>query len=55
MTALAETYASTYLTLFEAKPITCAVKGTVFDAVPAPSVVILDVGICSQLSAVYTY
>ncbi|KAF8908227.1 hypothetical protein CPB84DRAFT_213525 [Gymnopilus junonius] len=39
---LAETYASTYQTLVQEKSITCAMRSTVFDPVPVPTVVILD-------------
>ncbi|PPQ70942.1 hypothetical protein CVT25_013291 [Psilocybe cyanescens] len=39
---LAETYATAYQTLTDAKSISCAMTGTVFDAVPAPRAVILD-------------
>ena len=40
---LAEAYPAEYQTLYEAKPITCSVTGTTFDAVPAPCAVVLDV------------
>jgi len=43
MTALVETYATAYQALALGKLIVCAVEGTVFDAVPAPAVIILDV------------
>lgn len=41
----AAAYEGYYRTLFEAKPVTCAAKGTVFDALPTPTAVILDVSI----------
>ena len=40
---LADAYPAAYQTLYEAKPITCSVTGTTFDAVPAPCAAILDV------------
>lgn len=43
MKVLAESSGDVYRALVQAQPITCAVKGTVFDAVPAPSAVIVDV------------
>ncbi|PPQ89308.1 hypothetical protein CVT25_000375 [Psilocybe cyanescens] len=39
---LVETYGPAYQTLLESKPISCAVTGKVFDAVPPPNVVVLD-------------
>ena len=42
---LAGAYPAAYQTLYEAKPITCSVTGTTFDAVPAPCAVILDVSL----------
>jgi hypothetical protein len=39
----ADTYPTAYQTLYEAKPITCSITGTVFDALPTPCAVILDV------------
>ena len=41
----AHAYPAAYQTLFEAKPITCSLTGTMFDAVPAPCAVILDVSL----------
>jgi hypothetical protein len=41
----ADAYAGAYRTLYEAKPVTCSVSGTLFDAVPAPCAVILDVSL----------
>ncbi|KAH9476028.1 Hydroquinone glucosyltransferase [Psilocybe cubensis] len=35
-------YGRYYRLLYEAKPVTCAVKGTVFDALPVPAAVVLD-------------
>jgi hypothetical protein len=36
-------YPATYQTLYDAKPITCSVTGTTFDAVPAHCAAVLDV------------
>ena len=47
MKVLADAYPAAYQTLYEAKPITCSVTGTTFDAVPAPCAAVLDV---SQLT-----
>ncbi|KDR69167.1 hypothetical protein GALMADRAFT_145572 [Galerina marginata CBS 339.88] len=49
MKPLAETYASAYQALSQGSPVTCAVKGTTFDAVPAPTAVILDFFALPQL------
>ena len=43
MNILADAYLAAYQTLYEAKPITCSVTGTTFDAVTAPCAVVLDV------------
>ena len=43
MKVLTNAYPAAYKTLYEAKPITCIVTGTIFDAVPAPCAAILDV------------
>ena len=43
MRALSEAYPAAYQTLYEAKPITCSVTGTTFDAVPSPCAAVLDV------------
>ena len=43
MKTLADAYPAAYQTLYEAKPITCSVTGTTFDAVPAPCAAVLDV------------
>ena len=43
MNLLVDAYLAAYQTLYEAKPITCSVTGTTFDAVPAPCAVVLDV------------
>ena len=43
MDILADAYPAAYQTLYEAKPITCSVTGTIFDAVPAPCAAVLDV------------
>ena len=43
MNILVDPYLAAYQTLYEAKPITCSVTGTTFDAVPAPCAVVLDV------------
>ena len=40
--AFVEAYPAAYQTLYQAKPITCSETGTMFDALPAPSAVILD-------------
>jgi hypothetical protein len=45
MNIFAEAYPAAYQTLYEAKPITCSVTSTTFDAVSAPCAVILDVGL----------
>ncbi|KDR73124.1 hypothetical protein GALMADRAFT_158263 [Galerina marginata CBS 339.88] len=42
MQPMGETFGVAYQALSQAKPITCAVKGTIFDAIPAPVVVFLD-------------
>ena len=41
----ADAYPAAYQTLYDAKPITCSVSSTTFDAVPAPCAVILDVSL----------
>ena len=41
----ADAYPAAYQTLYEAKPITCSVTSTTFDAVLAPCAVILDVSL----------
>ena len=41
--AFADAYPAAYQTLYQAKPITCSVMGTAFDAVPAPCAVVIDV------------
>ena len=41
----ADAYPAAYRTLYEAKPITCSVTSTTYDAVPAPCAVILDVSL----------
>ena len=43
MDILANAYPAAYQTLYEAKPITCSVTGTTFDAIPAPCAAVLDV------------
>ena len=43
MKLIADAYPVAYQTLYEAKPITCSVTNTTFEAVPAPCAVILDV------------
>ena len=43
MKIFADAYPATYQTLYDAKSVTCSVTGTLFDAVPAPCTVILDV------------
>ena len=49
MKALADAYPAAYRTLYEAKPITCSVTGTTFDAVPAPCAAVLDVSWCTDI------
>jgi hypothetical protein len=55
----AQTYPAAYETLYQGKPLTCATTGEVFDAVPPPIAVIIDVRISySQLvprGSVYSY
>ena len=41
----ADAYPAAYQTLYQAKPITCSVTGTTFDAVSAPRAAILDVSL----------
>jgi hypothetical protein len=43
MDILGNAYPAAYQTLYEAKPITCSVTGTTFDAVPAPCAAVIDV------------
>ena len=45
MRLFADAYPAAYQTLYEAKPITCSITGTTFDAVPPPCAVILDVSL----------
>ena len=45
MKLIADAYPVAYQTLYEAKPITCSVTNTTFEAVPAPCAVILDVSL----------
>ena len=47
--AFADAYPAAYQTLYQAKPITCSVTGTIFDALPAPCAVILDVSVRSTV------
>ena len=42
---LGDAYPAVYHTLYQAKPITCSVTGTTFDALPAPCAVVLDVSL----------
>ncbi|KDR73136.1 hypothetical protein GALMADRAFT_722028 [Galerina marginata CBS 339.88] len=51
MGTMAETYAAAYQALSAANSITCAVKETVFDAIPPPVAVILDMFALPQLLA----
>ena len=45
----AQTYSAAYETLYQGRPLICATTGEVFDAVPPPVAVIIDVCIlCSQ-------
>ena len=41
--ACSEFYPAAYETLYQGRPITCATTGEIFDAVPPPVVVIIDV------------
>ena len=43
-----DAYPAAYQNLYQAKPITCSVTGTTFDAVPAPCAAILDVSVGLQ-------
>ena len=45
MKIFAGAYPVAYRTLYEAKSVTCSVSGTLFDAVPSPCAVILDVSL----------
>jgi hypothetical protein len=45
MKIFADAYPAAYRTLYEAKSVTCSVSGTLFDAIPAPCAVILDVSL----------
>ena len=47
--AFADAYPAAYQTLYQAKPITCSVTGTTFDAVPVPRAVIIDVSVRSTV------
>ncbi|KAF8965577.1 CobB/CobQ-like glutamine amidotransferase domain-containing protein [Flammula alnicola] len=47
----AEAYPAAYKTLLETKPITCATTGTIFDAAPAPSAIVMDFLALPQLLA----
>jgi hypothetical protein len=38
-------YAPAYQTLLQEKPITCAKTGSTFEAVPAPTAIIMDVSL----------
>ena len=49
MNLFADAYPAAYQTLYDAKPITCSVTNTTFDALPAPCAVILDVSITDVL------
>ena len=49
MKALTIAYPAAYQTLYDAKPITCSVTGTTFDAIPAPCAAVLDVSFFSYL------
>ena len=48
--AFADAYPAAYQTLYQAKPIRCSIKGTAFDAVPAPCAVIIDVSVRSTVT-----
>jgi hypothetical protein len=49
MKAFSDAYPAAYQTLYQAKPITCSVTGTTFDAVPVPCAAILDVSVRSTV------
>ena len=49
MKALIGVYPAAYQTLYDAKPITCSVTGTTFDAIPAPCAAVLDVSHSNML------
>ncbi|KAF9552859.1 UDP-Glycosyltransferase/glycogen phosphorylase [Agrocybe pediades] len=51
MVPLGETYPKAYETLLKGEPITCAAKNITFDAVPPPSLVILDFFSFPQMAA----
>ena len=46
----ADAYPAAYLTLYQAKPITCSLTGATFDTVSAPCAVILDVSAWSTVN-----
>ena len=48
-----QSYPAAYKTLYRGRPITCATTGEVFDALPPPVAVILDVRISYFLIGVY--
>ena len=45
MKIFADAYPAAYQTLYEAKSITCSVTGTLFNAIPAPCAVCVDVSL----------
>ena len=49
----ADAYPAAYHTLYHAKPITCSVTGTTFDAVPVPCAAILDVSGLAMIPTAY--
>ena len=53
MKILADAYPAAYQTLCEARPITCSVTGTTFDAVPAPCAAVLDVSQTTDMLTCY--
>ena len=45
MEVFADAYPAAYRTLYKAESVACSVSGTLFDAVPSPCAVILDVSL----------
>lgn len=44
-----QTYPAAYQAFSDAKPVTCTMTGRVFDAISAPDIVFLDVGIRASI------
>ena len=53
MKVFGDAYPVAYRTLYEAKSVTCSVTGTLFDAVPPPCAVILDVSNVLRSTVIY--